>query len=377
MTALARADLRVHLRRVPGFEVAAGRAGARSRMVVALREGEEAGTFVRLATAGAVGFAVLLPLVELGRIAVSRAAVEGAATPQLGDLIVPALLATAAFLPLHVQHVRRAVRGSRRVPAGWTLAVMAIIVVAATPVIGAGWLFMFASLALSVLIVVRPPWSFAGYLALAVATGPMALALGEPRWSALYFPITVAWRAATLFVLVWLVSAARQLQTARLALTDEAVLRERLRIEGELRATIGDALATIATGGRRAAVYASRDPTSARDELQTLVEGSRRTLADARRISSSYQRSTLRAELDTATALLGAAGIETRLELPVGDPLQIADEQARATLRSATAHLLTDAAARRCTITVTHEGERLRLGISSDGGDRETAPVTS
>ena len=115
----------------------------------------------------------------------------------------------------------------------------------------------------------------------------------------------VAWRAATLFVLVWLVAAARQLQAARLALTDEAVFRERLRIEGELRATVTDGLARIAAQGERAIEQASRAPAAARDRLQVLVEGSRRALAEARRISRRYQRRSLRTELDMAVALLG------------------------------------------------------------------------
>jgi two-component system, NarL family, sensor histidine kinase DesK len=337
-------------------------------MMVASREPDGSSRFVRLATAGTVGFTVLLPLVELGRLAVSMG-------PAGRGPIVPALIATAAFLPLHVGHVLHGLHGSRPVNAGWTLAAMAIVIVAATPIIGAGWLYMFSSLALSVLIVVRPPWSFVLYLGLAAALGLVTLVLGEPRWSALYSPLAVAERAATLFVLVWLVAAARQLQAARRALIDEAVLRERLRIEGELRTTVGDALAAIATQGQRASAMASRDPASAQEELHTLVDGSRRTLAEVRRISSSYQRSTLRAELDTATTLLAAAGVEADLELPPGDLLEVIDERMRATLRSATARLLTDDAVRRCTIAVTREDGGLRLQVRREG--RETAGVTA
>jgi hypothetical protein len=134
----------------------------------------------------------------------------------------------------------------------------------------------------SVLLVVRPPWSFLLCLGLTAAMAPLGLALGAPGWSATYTPIEVAWRAATVFVLVWLVAAARQLQAARRALTDEAVFRERLRIEGELRATVADGLARIAAQGERAVEQAGRAPAAARDGLQVLVEGSRHTLAEAR-----------------------------------------------------------------------------------------------
>ncbi len=377
MIGLARlVDVGVPLPEVmPRTERLPGRVGARSQVVVALREGERSGTFVGLATAGVVGFTVLLPLVELGRLAVYPTPFDGGAYPHLGGPIVPALIATAAFLPLHLRHVLHALHGSRLAGAGWTLAVMAIVIVAATPIIGAGWLYMFASLALSVLIVVRPPWSFLLCLGLAAAMAPLALALAEPGWAAIYFPMAVASRGATLFVLVWLVAAARQLQAARLALTDQAVLRERLRIEDELRTTIGEALATIATQGQRASAMAGRDPASARDEMHTLVDGSRRTLAEARQISSSYQRVSLRAELDTAATLLAAAGVEAHLLLPSGDLTEIVDEPLRSTLRSATARLLTDDAAGRCTIAVIREDGRLRLEVRSEG--RETVRVTA
>ena len=261
--------------------------------------------------------------------------------------------------------------------AGWTLVAMGVVIIGATPLVGVGWLFMFAPLAVSVLIVVRLPWSFLVCLGLAAAMAPLALALGEPGWSATYFPIEVAWRAATLFVLVWLVAAARQLQAARLALADEAVFRERLRIEEELRATVANALARIAAQGERASEKAGRAPALARDDLQVLVEGSRHALAEARRISSSYQRGSLRTELDVAVALLGAAGVETRLVLPTGDLSETVDESMRSTLRGATARLLSDDTIRHCTLAVTREVGQLRLEVRCQGRERETMEATA
>lgn len=342
--------------------------GARSRAVIRLREPETSSRFVRLATVGAVGLSVLLPMIALGRIA---------AYPAPVGPIVPAVIATACYLPLHLWHVLSALRGERPVGAGWTLAAMGVVIVGATPLVGVGWLFMFAPLAVSVLIVVRPPWSFLVCLGVVAAMAPLALALGEPGWSATYLPVEVVWRAATLFVLVWLVAAARQLQAARLALTDEAVFRERLRIEGELRATVADALARIAARGERAAEQAGRAPALARDDLQVLVEGSRRALAEARRISSSYQRGSLRTELEVAAALLGAAGIETRLVLPTGDLSETVDESMRSTLRAATARLLSDDTVRHCTLAVTREAGRLRLEVRGQGRARETMEATA
>jgi two-component system, NarL family, sensor histidine kinase DesK len=338
-------------------------------MVIRLREPETSSRFVRLATAGAVGLSVLLPLIELGRIATYPAPVGP---------IAPAVVATACYLPLHLRHVLYRLHGARPPAAGWTLAAMGVVIVGTMPLVGVDWLFMFAPLAVSVLLVIRPPWSFVLCLGLVAATAPLALALGAPGWSATYFPIEVAWRAATLFVLVWLVAAARQLQAARRALTDEAVFRERLRIEGELRATVADGLARIADQGERAVEQAaSGAPAAARDGLQVLVEGSRRTLAEARRISSSYQRCSLRTELDVAVALLGAAGIETRLALPAGDLPETVDASMRSTLRTATARLLGDDTVKHCDLVVIREAEGLRLEVRRQGRERETLEATA
>jgi two-component system, NarL family, sensor histidine kinase DesK len=337
-------------------------------MVIRLREPETSSRFVRLATAAAVGFSVVLPLIELGRIA---------AYPAPVGPIAPAVLATACYQPLHLRHVLHGLHGARPPAAVWTLVAMAVVVVGATSLVGVDWLFMFAPLAVSVLLVVRPPWSFLLCLVLAAAMAPLALALGAPGWSATYFPIEVAWRAATLFVLVWLVAAARQLQAARRALTDEAVFRERLRIEGELRATVADGLGRIAAQGERAIEQAGRAPASAADELRVLVEGSRRTLAEARRISRGYQRGSLRTELDVAVALLGAAGIETRLALPAGALPERVDESMWSTLRAATARLLGDDTVRRCDLVVTREAGRLGLEVRCQGRERATLEATA
>src|SRR5215216_5788906 len=62
--------------------------GARPRMVIRLREPETSSRFVRLATAGAVGFSVMLPLIELGRIATYPAPVGP---------IAPAVVTTACY----------------------------------------------------------------------------------------------------------------------------------------------------------------------------------------------------------------------------------------------------------------------------------------
>jgi two-component system, NarL family, sensor histidine kinase DesK len=322
-----------------------------------------------LATLGAVACSILFPVLELVRIATGWVP-----SPSPGQG-AQALVATACYLPLHVRHVWYAARGSRPPSGGWTLTVMAVVVLGALPAIGTAWLPALHALAVSVLIVVRPPWSFAAVAGLVAATAPLAMVLGDPEWAA-YSVASVVWRGASVFVLVWLVGLTWRLQAARQALADEAVARERLRIDTEVRGTLGAALEAITATGQRATASAERDPALLADELQRLVEGSRQTLADARRLIGGYQQPSLRAELDTATSLLAAAGIQARVVLPAGTLPERLEAAPRAALRAAIARLLRDDAARHCTVTVAREGRRVRLELRSDSAGPATTQVT-
>jgi hypothetical protein len=321
---------------------------------------------IRLTAVGAVGCSIALPLLELARIATGSIPSPGR-TAQ-------ALVATACYLPLHVRHVWNATRGTRPPGAPWTLLVMAVVIIGALPVIGTSWLTSLHALAVSALIVLRPPWSLLVVAGLLAAPAPLAIAFGDPRWAA-FSTISVVWRGAAVFVLVWLTGATRRLQEARLVLAEQAIARERLRIDGELRRTVGAALEAIVARGERAIALAARNPELVEEELGILAEGSRRSLGEARRMIRGYQQLSLRAELDSAVALLAAAGIRTRLVLPSGDLPESVDAEPRAALRAAVARLLGDGAARDCSIVVTRQDGRVRLEFRADGSSQVPTKV--
>lgn len=331
-----------------------------------MTERRQSDGLIRLAAAGAVACSIVLPLLELARVATGRIPSPGHAAP--------ALVATACYLPLHVRHVRHATRGTRPAGAQWTLLAMAVVIIGALPVIGTSWLTSLHALAVSALIILRPPWSLLVVAGLLAAPAPLAIAFGDPQWAA-FSTISVVWRGASVFVLVWLTGAARRLQDARLVLAEQAIARERLRIDGELRRTLGAALDAIVVSGQRASVLAARNPALVEDELRALAERSRRALAQARRTIRGYQQLSLRAELDSAAALLTAAGIQTRLELPRGDLPESVDATPRAALRAAVARLLHDDATRHCWIVVTRQDGRVRLELRSDGTGQAMTPV--
>jgi two-component system sensor histidine kinase DesK len=324
---------------------------------IGLKERRRSIRVVPLATAGVVAICVAFPLIEVARIAVSW--------PPLGGKGLQALVATACYLPLYVRVVVHGVRGSRPAGAGRTLLAMTVVILGALPFIGVGWLSALHSLAVSVLLVIRGRWSLVVFAGLVAAPIPLAIALGAPEYGP-YYAVAVAWRSLALFVVIWLLDAIRQLQAARLALAEEAVTRERLRIDGELRRTLGSALETITGQATRASAQVGRSPATVADELRRLVDRARQTLAEARRLVGGYQRVSLRGELDTAATLLTAAGIKTRVVLPAGALPDAMDEPLRSALRSATARLLRDDATRSCVITVVRQEGRVRLEFRSE-----------
>jgi signal transduction histidine kinase len=303
--------------------------------IAAGRKGRTVDAVSRLASAGALGFSVALPLVVL---------LGYASVPLYSHHLPGALIATAVYLPLHVRHVSFGLRGVRPGGLQWTLLAMAVVIVAFTPLLGAAWLYTFPALAASVLVTTRPRFSFPALACILVAAGAWAGHLAPQLGHAqdIFVPVAVLDRAMTVFVLVWLVGALRRIRSARLALAEEALEAERRHADDELGRTVGAQLGSVVRSGQRALETLRANAQQAEEELASVVEGSRRTLTQARRLIGRYQQVSSRAELDKAASLLRAAGMEVRVVVP-GEALPPAlDESLRTSLRAAVAQLLAE-----------------------------------
>jgi hypothetical protein len=250
-------------------------------------------------------FSVLVPAVELWRIGVLAD----------GDDLAIAIGATAAYLPLHLRHVFHGLQGRRPRAAVATLGVMTAVMVAAWAVIGAQWVFMFASLAVSALCAL--PTRFALPAAAAVVLWPLLYdwspGVADGVYSGPYLTLSLLFRATSLFAVVWLVAASRRLRGLRAAVAAAAVRAERAALQEDLRATLGAPLGRVAELSARAdALAARRDPeTSA--VLADLVRASRTALTDVTRLVDAYQRVVARSELEAAAALLTGAGVDAEM----------------------------------------------------------------
>ena len=313
------------------------------------------------AGAGAIVATVAMPLNEVFRISVGAYGGFAEANPAGG---VVALIATVAFLPLHMRHVAHGLRGIRPASDRWTLCLMTVIILAAFPAVGLPWTAALSSLAISVLVLLRPPVSIAAAVAFVAVPVAIGIAAGT-LLSGLYFAVVVSFRTSAVFVLVWLVGAVRRVEATRRALAVQAVEQERLRIDVELNRSLGATLQEIIAVGEQLAPMVAHDPAAAREGLSTLVGRSRRTLADTRRLVTSYRHASLRAELDTVLSLLRAAHITPRLVVPDDGLPATMDPAERRRLYDTVGELLHTEEARSCVLTVRVEAGAARISLDS------------
>jgi len=303
----------------------------------------------RLAVPAALAYSSVFAVVQLGLVLTY---------PGRSEHALWAVPVTACYLPLFLWFVRSAVIGVRPRAAVWTFVALAALVGAAVPLAGSNWLPVFAVVAVSAMLVLPWPWSLLVALVLAAAQAPLAVVLGSPVVDApSYYVFALWWRASALFVPIWLLRALGQLPAARDVLAEQAVMDERLRIDREVRTTVGSALEAIAAIADAAAERVESDPAEAARATRTSVEVSRRALADARRLLRRYRSPSLDAEVAAAAALLTAAGIETEVEIAEADRELAADPQLRSALRQATAAALHDDEASRYVVRVTRDGD--------------------
>lgn len=286
--------------------------------------------------------------------------------------LVLAVVGTAAYLPLHLWHIHHAARG-RRPPAGSvSVAAMAALIALFLPVIGVQWLGASYPLGASLLLALRPAWSVPLFGGLVLAQAPLCVLFGEPGWASNFTFGTVVF-GLMLSIPVWLIATLRALYASRGELAEQAVSRERLRVDRQLHDSFGTALDAIVTAGSAASARIGGAPAQAAAELHTVTRDARATLAAARVAISRMQRSSLADELAAGVGLLRTAGIPARLELPTGGVPASVPSSLRERIRAEVAALLLDDSVRSCAFAVRSKrgAVQVELRLDAAGGPRE------
>ncbi|WP_433511849.1 sensor histidine kinase [Nonomuraea sp. CA-143628] len=290
---------------------------------------------------------------------------------------VAATLACALALWLSLRHSLAASRGEH--PAGWPWTLAALVILANVPLwwFGSNWQGFTAFALASIVMLLRgrlmlfamiaqllhnPAKEVIAMLRDDAYTVPQALLLGA------YALFSLILYAGTLVGGARLVRLLNELEATRTELAATAVGEERVRVSRDLHDLLGQSLSAISLKGDLALRLLAKDGAAARAEVESLTGVARDALRDVRAITRDEHSVSLRTEIDGAAALLGAAGVDTRLDVADLPPLSAPAQNALAwAIREGTTNLLRHSDARTCAITLTHQQGTVRLEIVNDG----------
>jgi two-component system, NarL family, sensor histidine kinase DesK len=142
---------------------------------------------------------------------------------------------------------------------------------------------------------------------------------------------------------------------------------ERERIARDLHDLLGRTLTLIALKSDLAARLVRSDPDRAEREIREVAETARGGLAEVRAAVSGMSHGGLGREIEASQAALATAGIACEI---AGENLAVPSANAAVlamALREAITNVIRHAAATRCQITLTRDGESIHLCVTDDG----------
>jgi two-component system sensor histidine kinase DesK len=299
-----------------------------------------------------------------------------------GPPLLASVLLVLAAVALGALQLRHGLAASRsELPAGWAVSLAAVVLLAYVPTWWFTWdwgntqWFVLASVAL--LLRGRVVTT----IVVGVVVGNAALFVwAPPVWAAdavpvkvvtltLYWVVIVVMGSLALYGSARLVRVVEELHAARLELAELAVGRERLRVSRDLHDVLGQSLSAVSLKGDLALRLLRRDPAAARAEVVEMTSLARDALRDMRAVTLGRLTVSLGTEIDAATALLRAAGIETRIEIEaeLTSPASAGGDVLAWAVREGTTNLLRHSDAQRCWIRAARREGVVTLEILNDG----------
>ena len=163
-----------------------------------------------------------------------------------------------------------------------------------------------------------------------------------------------------------------ELYAARTELAELAVGRERLRVSRDLHDLLGHSLSAVSLKGDLAMRLLPSDPSAAQAEIESLTGVARSALRDMRAVARDEHVVSLRAELDAAVAVLGAADISATASADVPELAPPVEAVLAWAVREGATNVLRHSTATRCSFAAVRHDGVVRLEIVNDG-----APVAT
>ena len=253
------------------------------------------------------------------------------------------------------------------------IAFLAILALTLNLILGSEWrmLFFHVNVAAGIMLLSRD--AYVAIAGLAVCTLALGITSGM-AW--LVLPTVAIGLWATAFVRQ--VAAVAELQAAREEIARLAVAEERLRFARDLHDLLGHSLSLIALKSELAGRLLPVAPEKAEEEVRDIEGVARRALREVREAVAGYRKPSLKAELGGAREMLGAAGIDCRIDNQAGVVPGWIDGVFAWAVREGVTNVVRHSRAKRCEIRLTRDSGRVHAEITDDGrgsspGDDEAA----
>jgi two-component system sensor histidine kinase DesK len=278
-----------------------------------------------------------------------------------------------AVLALQLRHGLAMARGRRPRAAWWTLLALAALVYLPLPWFGWNWVYMQVALMASMPILLRG-WPLAIALVTPVVVTDLMVVWTDAGQSVatvaywvVYTTFTLVVQTAALYGSARLVRVLEELHATRAELAQLAVGRERLRVSRDVHDLLGQSLSAISLKGDLAVRLLASDPPAARAEIESLTGVARQALGGVRAVTRDEHAVSLATEVQGAAGLLGAAGIDTRVDLDLPQLPGPVEEVLAWAVREGVTNVLRHSQARTCSISAGRRDGRLWLEIENDG----------
>jgi two-component system sensor histidine kinase DesK len=292
------------------------------------------------------------------------------------------VLGALAVGALQLRHSFAASRGER--PRGWPGTLLALTALVYLPMVwfGMSWAPMQYFVMASAAMLLRGwPAGIAAVAPLLVTAAEVVdeasisnASMAQETVAVAYWAVGLLTGAVALYGAAGLVRVLDELEATRTELAELAIGRERLRISRDLHDLLGHSLSAISLKGDLARRLLPSDPRAAGAEIEGLTGVARDALRGVRAVTRDEHAMSLRTETDGAAALLGAAGIDARIDVGLADLARPAEEMLAWAVREGITNVLRHSEATRCSVTAARRDGMVRLEIVNDGARPSAGP---
>jgi two-component system, NarL family, sensor histidine kinase DesK len=185
--------------------------------------------------------------------------------------------------------------------------------------------------------------------------------------SLLSLAVTVVMSGASMIGIGWLIESNAELRKAREEASRLAVAEERLRFARDLHDLLGHSLSLIVLKSELAGRLGEVSPERAVREIRDVERVARDALREVRDAVGGYRQLALGAELESARATLGAAGVEVSLEADPGALPSMVDSTLAWALREGVTNIVRHSGARRAAVRLGRANGSVELELLDDG----------